>query len=100
MIKVKIGAEEKDLSSADEQWINQQINMRRGEGQSVCVRVTIQEGGVDIVLATPTCGAGGGGGRRLESQEQKVVDLWIHRGLNDASFTGGNLIAFLKQIGI
>jgi hypothetical protein len=41
MIKIKIGEYERMLVEADEQWINQQINRRRSDGQSICVIVTI-----------------------------------------------------------
>jgi hypothetical protein len=99
MITIKIAEEERQLDTVDEQWINQQISRRRADGQSVCVRVTIQEGGLDMVLSTPNCGTSGGGGRPRppRPQEKEVFDLWNQRGLNDADFTSGNLVAFLKQ---
>jgi hypothetical protein len=98
MIRVQIGDEERDLASADEQWINQQINRRRADGETVCVRVTINQGGLNMVLATPTCGPGSGGGRRPNHDEQRVFDLWDKRGLAKGEFTGGNVVAFLKQL--
>lgn len=97
MIRIRIGEEERDYASADEHWINQQINRWRADGQAVCVRVTVQKAGLDMVLSTPTC-ATGGGGRPPRPQEKQVFELWDQRGLNDASFTGGNLIAFLRQL--
>lgn len=98
MIRIRIGDEERDSAGADEQWINQQINRRRADGLAVCVRVTIHEDGLDMVLSTPTCETSGGGGRPPRPQEKQVFDLWDKRGLNNASFTGGNLIAFLRQL--
>jgi hypothetical protein len=98
MIKIQIGGEERELQNADEQWINQQINRRREEGQTVCVRVTVLEGDLDMVLATPTCKASGGGSRPPRPGERKVFDLWKKRGLDKADFTGGDLVAFLKQL--
>jgi hypothetical protein len=98
MIRIQIGDEERDLDNADEHWINQQINRRRADGKSVCVRVTIHAGDLDMVLSTPTCGASGGGSRPPRPGEKEVFDLWNERGLNKADFTGGNLVAFLKQI--
>lgn len=97
MIKIRIADVEKELASADEQWINQQINRRRADGQVVCVRVTIHEDGLNMVLATPTCGAGGGG-RPPSPEERRVFDLWKKRGLDDENFSGGNVVAFLKQL--
>ncbi len=98
MIRIRIGNDERELSSVDEHWINQQINRRKADGQTVCVRVTVREGDLDMVLATPTCGASGGGGRPPRPQEKEVFDLWNLRGLNDVEFSGGNVVAFFKQL--
>lgn len=97
MITVRIAEEERQLDAADEQWINQQINRRRADGQTVCVRVTVHKDDLDVVLSTPNC-ASGGGGRPPRPREREVLDLWNQRGLNDINFTGGNLVAFLKQL--
>lgn len=95
MISIRIGAEEKALSSPNlESWINQSIN---GAGAQVCVQVRIEQPGVQIVLATPTCPRGIGG-RQPNDMEAFIFDLWDKRGLNRADFQGGNLIAFLKQM--
>lgn len=98
MIKIRIADVEKELASADEQWINQQINRRRADGQTVCVRIIIHEGGLDMILSTPTCGASEGGGRPPRPEEKKVFDLWNKRGLDDENFTSGNVVAFLNQL--
>lgn len=97
MIKIRIGEAEKDLASADEHWINQQINRRREEGQKFCVKVTVHEGSLDMVLSTSTCG-GAGGGRPPSPKETEVFGLWKQRGLDKDDFTGGDLVAFLKQL--
>lgn len=98
MIRIRIGGQERDYDSADENWINQQINRRRADGLQVCVRVTIHVGDMDMILSTPTCGASTGGGRRARPSEQEVFDLWNQRGLDSADFSGGNLVAFMKQL--
>lgn len=98
MIKIRIADEERQIDTADAQWINQQINRRRADGQSVCVRVIIHEDGLDMVLSTPNCGTGGSGGRPPTTREKHVFDLWDTRGLNSTDFNGGNLIAFLNQL--
>jgi hypothetical protein len=98
MIEIRIEEAERDLRSADESWINQQINRRRADGVSVCVKVTVKEGDLDMILSTPTCGSSGGGGRPPRPREKTVFNLWNQRGLNQPDFTGGNLIAFLKQL--
>ena len=98
MSKVKIGGSERPINEATESWINQQINSRKDDKQTVCVQVFLDEGGVDMVLSTPTCGGGGGGNRRPTTKEQEIFDLWNRRGLNQSNFTGGALVAFLKQL--
>lgn len=98
MIKVQIGESELELSNTSESWINQQINRRRADGLSVCVRVKIQNSRLNMTLSTPTCPAGYSGGRAPNRYETEIFDLWEKRGLNKDNFTGGNLIAFLKQL--
>ncbi len=98
MIKIQIGEDDCIVgNNIDEQWINQKIKRRQVDGLSVCVRVTIQERGLDIILFTPTCKIPSGPGSSLNNREAKVVELWEKCGLRMADFTGGNLIAFLKQ---
>lgn len=53
---------------------------------------------VDLTLASAGCGGGGGGGRPLTADQQRVVDPWVERGLANADFTGGNVVAFLCQL--
>lgn len=98
MITIRIGETEREISSADESWINQQINRRRADDLTVCVKVIVKEGYLDMILLTPTCNASGGGGRSPRPREKSVFDLWNQRGLNEDNFAEGNLIAFLKQL--
>lgn len=98
MITIRIADMEQQLKTADEHWINQQINRRRANSQSVCVRVTIRENGVNMALSTPTCPSSGAGGRPPNPIERKILDLWQERDLNKPTFTGGNVVAFLHQL--
>jgi len=97
MITVTVGNVDRPLEEATPDWINHQINRRRGDGISVCVRVTIKEGDVNVILTTPSCN-GTGGGRQPNPREQAILDLWHHRGLREPDFTGGNVVAFLRQL--
>lgn len=97
-VHVKIGSDERALGDVDPNWINQEINQRRRDGESVCVIVRIQTDRLDMVLRTPTCGPTGGGGRQATAEERRVFDLWDKRGLNQSTFNGGNLVAFLEQL--
>jgi len=99
MIVVRIGSDERDMTGPiDEQWINEQINRRHQAGEMVCIRVTIHDGDLNMVLTTPGCGGGGAGGRMPTASEREIFDLWATRGLNAPGFSGGNLVAFLKQL--
>ena len=98
MITVTIAGESKGMNDVSEAWINQSINRRRRDGGNVCVQVRIATSGVDVGLSTPTCGGGFGGGRLPNAREQEIIALWNKHGLNRDDFTGGNLIAFLKQV--
>jgi len=61
--------------------------------------VLIDGNPVNLALATPTCASrGGGGGRPLNTKEQGVAALWEQLHLNTQEFTGGNLVAFLRQV--
>jgi hypothetical protein len=99
MITIRIGNETKNFSDYTESWINQQIQRQQHHGQNVCVQVTINVPGLDLPLSTPGCGGGrGGGGRLANEKEREVLDLWHKLGLDQATCTIGNLIAFLKQL--
>lgn len=100
MVFVTIGDERRRFDAADEPWINQQIGRRRNDGVPVCARVEVNQGDLNMTLATVGCaqGGGGGGNRRPNDQEQRIFDLWTHFRLNDLDFSGGNLVAFLKQL--
>ncbi len=97
MIKVQIGNTEKELKDVRESWINEQLHRRRKDNGSVCVQVAIDKPPLNMVLSTPGCPSIGGG-RAPNAREQRIFDLWEIHKLNSSDFTGGNLIAFLKQI--
>lgn len=94
-IVIHIGSETRDF--IDERWINDQLH-RRGTDGPVCVQVSINTSAINVSLATPACAPGIGGSRPPTPAEREVLDLWNHHRLNTNSFTGGSLIAFLKQL--
>ena len=98
MIKIQIGQDEKKLADVSPGWINQQINRRRADGLTVCVKVFVDEGDLNMILTTPSCRSSVGRSRAPNQREKKVFDLWEQRGLKKDSFTGGNLVAFLEQL--
>lgn len=98
MITIRIGEEHRSLQEATPSWITEQIQRRRADGQAVCVRVSIQHGGLNMSLATPNCASTQGGGRPPTQNEKELFTLWADRGLNDPDFSGGNLVAFVAQL--
>lgn len=98
MVTVKIGSSEQRLEGLDESWLQQQIGRRRRDGESVCVRVEIDDSPINIILSTAGCASGGGSSRTLTAQEQKVLDLWFKHHLSEPEFQGAELIAFLHQL--
>jgi hypothetical protein len=97
MISVRIGQEERSVDQASDQWINEQLRRRRADGASICAQVILRTDALNMVLSTPQC-QGGGRGRPPNEKERQLLDLWQDRGLNEADFSGGNLIAFLHQV--
>jgi hypothetical protein len=100
MIMVEIGDTPartfKELSPG---WINHQINSRRHDGQTVCVRVTVSHPGIDLVLPSCGCVRNGGSGTWIPSRdEQEIIEQWNKAGLNKCDFNAGNLISFLRHL--
>jgi hypothetical protein len=98
MITLRIGTETRALADASESWITDQLNRRRGAGQAVCVEVAINTSGLNLRLATAACGGAGGGGRAPNANEARIFEVWESKGLSSGGFTGGELVAFLKQL--
>lgn len=98
LISIKIGDAEINLSDVNESLINQQINRRRRDGIDVCIKVEIHEDDLNLILSTPSCQKAAGGCRPPNKHERMVFELWDKFGLNTNNFTGGKLIAFLKQL--
>jgi len=89
-----------NIRDIDEGWINQQINRRRRDGLTVCVRISIRNDtpDVNLGLATAGCGAAGRGGRPPNPYESKIFDLWDQLGLSKSDFPSEVVVAFLKQL--
>lgn len=97
MIEVQIGNTKKNLEHTNPSWINEQLDRRRRESELICVQVFMDRPQMHIRLSTPDCPPVTGG-RSATPQEQELFDMWEKRGLNDANFASGNLVAFLKQV--
>ncbi len=97
-VTVQIGSDERAFSDVTENWLHDQIDRRQRDRVSVCIIVQIQESGVNLRFATPACNSGGGGGRQLNPQEQKIADLWIERKLSTSDFSIGDVTGFLEKL--
>ena len=99
MIEISIGGMPRAINSANESWINEQINKRREADEPVCVRVTVKTDDADLVFSSPGCKTSGRAvSRELSRTENQIRELWQKRGLNTNDFTGGSVVAFLKQL--
>lgn len=98
MIDIRIGTSSRDIDSIDESWIAEQINRRRTANEEVCIEIVFNTENLKMGLSSPKCSRGGGRGRPPNEQEQNIIDLWNKNHLNTNDFTGGNLIAFIKQL--
>jgi len=97
MSTITIGNIVRNLDEVDEGWLNQQINSRRSEGERLCIEVHIKTAYLDLLLPTRDCPRGRGG-RTPTPQEQEIINLWNRLHLSEAHFTGGNIIAFRRQL--
>ena len=100
MRTIKIGdGDEKDLNDVTSNWITDQVNRRLRDDIPVCVIVTIKEGDVNVKLVTPACRVGRGVGPGPNDHEKAIFDLWEKLHLGERSFSAGNVVAFVKQVG-
>lgn len=75
MIRVIIGDSERELASVSENWINQQINRRNADGNTVCVRVIIKEGQLNMSLSSASCPQSATRGRDPNRDELAIFNL-------------------------
>ena len=99
-VRIVIGSSERNINNIDPNWINEQVNRRRNEGVPACVRIIIEEGDINLSLATSDCPSSDGVRRTLTGSENEVLDLWNKLHLSETDFSSGNLVAFLKQLRI
>ena|ERR1043166_9196071 len=98
MKTITIGtAPPREFRDATGGWIHDQVAALLSRGLSVCVRVQIKTDSVNVAFATPGCGPTQSADREPNPEEQKLVDLWRRRGLNNADFEIGQLVAFIDE---
>jgi hypothetical protein len=100
MITVRIGATERvenSPSDFDSGWINQEIRAM-GQSQDVCVKVTIDEPPINMVLATPGCPSSGGAHRQANDDEQRIFDIWDQCDLKQSRPDADGVLGFLHRL--
>lgn len=97
MVSLKIGNEERRNDNIEERWIAQQL--RKRNGQSVCIKLIIREGDVSARFSSGACSRSGGGGNGPEPnrKERQLFKLWDQKGLNGKEINPGMLISFLNK---
>jgi hypothetical protein len=98
---ITIGNETRPLEDAGGDWITSQINGRRKDGQTACVRISISMPGANIPFATCTCasaGGGGGGSRPPNAREHELIELWNRHHLDESHFSAGDVVAFVRAV--
>jgi hypothetical protein len=101
MIDLKIGTNSRNFNSIDEideSWIARQIVALKNNRLSICIRVGIEEGSVNLFLATQGCADSGGGSRLPNREENRVFDLWREMKLDGWDFQPEKFIAFFKRL--
>lgn len=101
MIELKIGTTSRNFNNIgeiDENWITRQIADLRNNTILPCIRVSIEEGSVNLFLATQGCASSGGGSRLPNREESRIFDLWREMKLDGENLQPGILVAFFKRI--
>jgi hypothetical protein len=99
-IMVTLSVNGVSIDPGNEAEINRAVNAWKAKGIPVCVQLRIKSADLDIILTTDACGStGGGGGRPPNHRESQVFELWRRKGLQTGLFAGGELIAFMRQVG-
>ena len=98
MIHIQIGqnSQKRRLEDATESWIHEQLYRRRRDGP-VCVKVYIEERGLNMILASSDC-VGRASRQPLTEVETQIVGLWTSLGLHLSDFHPEQLVRFVKQL--
>jgi hypothetical protein len=96
---VKIGEAERELGTVTREWVLNQVDRRRAQGIAVCMRVSIRQGSINMVLSTPSCPTAPTQ-RKPNEQERKILDRWDRMGLSEEDPTGQDVIEFLNGLNL
>ena len=98
MSRIIIGESEHPFCDVSERWIHHHVNERQHDGRPVSARAVLKNHSVDMVLSTPNCPHGhGGGGRPPNEKEAEIFRIWAEEHLNQAHWKAENLHAFVRR---
>jgi hypothetical protein len=98
VVTVTIAGMSFPLDKVSDSWVSQMLAEARKQHQAVCVRVHIDEPGAQLTLATSACSGLGGGSRRANPLEERIIAEWQRRELQQGDFPPGKLHAFLHEL--
>lgn len=101
MIELKIGANTRSFNNVneiDESWIARQVTGHGNNRIPPCIRLTIEEGSINILLATQGCADSGGGSRLPNREESRIFELWREMQLDGQNFQIEKFIAFFNRV--
>jgi hypothetical protein len=99
MIRITIGANERDIGGVTPGWVREHVQDLRARGIAACVRISIEVGSMNMILSTPCCPSSEEVVHRpYQGREKEIFEWWEKRGLNRDDFDVNELIAFIDQI--
>ncbi|HEX6981284.1 MAG TPA: hypothetical protein VF181_00850 [Balneolaceae bacterium] len=99
MITLRINNSSQTNSNIEEQWIREQIQNRRAEGQAICVEFEVHYKDVNMIFPFGNCPSrsnGGGGGQNFSKRTWELIDFW--KRIKDREINPGLIISFWKHI--
>lgn len=94
MIMIYIGDQKFEKSSVSKNDL--ELAMQQNPG--ACVRVEIELDNANVLLSTPRCQKGAGGGWNPNEKEEAILEAWVKNGMNNPQTGIKNLIDFLNDL--
>lgn len=96
---ISINGSQRTLADAEPNWLANQINGRKHDGQTICLHIRLEQP-VALTLATQGCGLSGGSGasRPYTPKENQVIALWHECGMGEPDLKLGHVMQFLRRL--
>ena len=98
MIEISIGGEHRYGRDVTPAWLRSGIDKLRQSGSPVCVKIRIQSGTIDMILATEECPSSVDEGRPFRPEERKIFELWQRKNLTENQFSVNDLAEFIAAV--